>query len=342
MQPVQFSQWKPVLDELHLLKQEQEVVQSFLSQGQHKRFLAVAEILLKYRKTKEAIELLIQGVELLPTLNVARILLVKELYESGLIDQAWDYLSNATSSILDNHLAMRLKFYMQVLAEDISAARQTVRQMIHRRLMNSKVQEVYDLLEISGIHVARQKILKFFVDKDIEVRFESYAQNTFIDDPEVDEDFKIDDALISSESMAQEGKKFYVMSLSEVFSPSDHLASPDHSGEHKSNLSSETLADIYGGQGFHQKAINIYRKLLLKNPHNDLLKRKISKMSRALKEQKELDYETDPEMVDRLEALEIIDTHRLFYQEVLKTLNQRRDQTTESTHTKRSQSKSLG
>lgn len=338
---MQTSQWKPIVDELHLLKQEKEVAESFFSNGQHKRFLAVAEILLKYRKNKEAVELLIQGVEFFPTLNVARILLVKELYDSGLIDQAWYYLSHVTSSIQNNHLAMRLKFSMQIIAEDISAARQTARQMIHRRLMSPKVQEIYDLLEISGINIAKRKLLEPFTSKDMEIVFDSYSESSLdADQDSLGLDLPIDEDSIEDvhTENVRASQKFYVMRLSEVFSPSDHLTSADKISDHRPHLDSETLADIYGGQGFYQKALNIYRSLLLQSPHNDLLKRKISKMSRALKEQREIDYEVDPEMVDRLEALEIIDTHRQFYGETLEILNSRRD-SIESTYFKRSESK---
>lgn len=56
----------------------------------------------------------------------------------------------------------------------------------------------------------------------------------------------------------------------------------------KSKILSPTLADIYLGQGYLEKAIELYERLLKREPANDFYKKRIVALKRELKERNNL------------------------------------------------------
>lgn len=91
-------------------------------------------------------------------------------------------------------------------------------------------------------------------------------------------------------------------------------------------LDSTTLAEIYAKQGLFTKALSVYKRLARLSPGNDLIRRKITELTKLEKDDRENreysddDRSTDSSAVDRLETLEIIDRQIKFYNDLLAKL----------------------
>ena len=76
------------------------MIKRFLGKTFNQSFLPMVELLKKYDLQDEAFELLNYGVKQYPRYTAANILLAKELYEKGLVQDAWEQIKRVKAPLM--------------------------------------------------------------------------------------------------------------------------------------------------------------------------------------------------------------------------------------------------
>lgn len=319
--------WLPIIRDLPLSNTEKEVLKRYENDPEGRSFLPVADILKAHNRKREGLEMLVQGVERHPGYTVARVVLSREYLNKGMVGQAWKVLEDSPHPIRDNLLAQKLRFRLGILLEFEDAVRATYEFLRMQQMLDAETKKIGDMLEISGLHAAKQKIINDFnrmgVTLDIPKRefFETQFNpangpvrlaEQVPDNPGFLEESA---AIILNETVGG----FHVMPLNEVFRGESGAGGEPRAGQRQGNgeLDSTTLADIYEKQGYYGKALGIYKRLLKTSPGNDRFKNKLRELTKLEREQRQNDFSVDPELVDKMETLEIIDRQIEFYQELM-------------------------
>lgn len=336
MSAVNTPYWHKILMQLPLSRTEQEVVKRFHDDPDGRGFLPVADVLRSHKLIEESIELLTQGVQSHPGFAVARVVLARELYQRGMLMEAWRCLDESPTSLMDNALAQKLIFKMALAFGDDNAVAAALKSLRLQQGIDPEVKRLSEMLEVSGIAVARDHWRRELQAKGIRVSIDdailSGDASSVVNSKQSMEPkkkrsgtrngrFSLDYELDAT--MRKELSGYHVVPLSEVFSPGTTTSSSAHDSDGNSTieLDSTTLAEIYAKQEHYGKALGIYRRLLRLSPHNDLLRLKVSELARLEKEQRSDDIETDPVVYDRMEIVEIIDRQMRVYDELLNKLN---------------------
>lgn len=326
------STWIKMARQLPLSRAEQEVVRRFEEDPAGRQFLPLSDLLRSHKLFDESIELLTQGVQDHPGFSVARVVLTRELFQRGLVLDAWNVLEHAPLPLTDNVLAQKLRFKMAILLGDESSARGAYQHLRIQQGIDPEIKKIADQLDMDGLLMTRDA---FQIDlqrrgidlklpatqmsatsfggvgaekQDLESRVATRGrEKKFILEYELDE------------STRRSVESFHVVPLNEVFVPGSE-PSPGASKSSAVELDSTTLAEIYAKQGFYSKSLAIYRRLLRMAPHNDLLRLKVSEMARLEKQQRDHDLETDPVLYERMEVVDIIDRQIRFMNQMLESL----------------------
>lgn len=323
--------WVAIAGQLPLSRVEQEVLKRFRDDPSGRQFLPLSDVLRSHKLYDESLELLTQGVQDHPAFSVARVVLARELFQRGLIMEAWTALERSPAPLSDNVLAQKLRFKMAVLLGDETAARSSIQALKVQQGVDPEVRRIFDQLEVEGVLVARDSFRDELTSRGIDLRLPKMSDTVREDEQKP--------SAISKDSARGRGKRFileyeldestrrhvdnfHVVPLVEVFVPTDgESASLGDSGQVE--LDSTTLAEIYAKQGFYSKALAIYRRLLRMAPHNDLIRLKVSEMARLEKDQRQDDLEVDPVVFERMEVTELIDRQMRFMQSMLDRLEQK-------------------
>ena len=150
--------WTPLLANLPLSKSERDVARRFSAEPLGRSFLPVADILRAHRLVDESLELLTHGVERHPGFTVARVVLARELLAKGMIDTSWTLLEQAADSLRENVLAQKLRFKLALLLAHEADARASYQHLKLMQMLDPEVKRLGELLEVSGISEARQKL----------------------------------------------------------------------------------------------------------------------------------------------------------------------------------------
>jgi hypothetical protein len=320
--------WIPLLKGIDLSRTEQEVVKRFEADPSGRSFLPVADILRSYRYADESIELLVYGVMQHPTFTVARIVLVRELLQKGLITDAWQGLEDSKTSLKENVLAQKLTFKLAILLGYESVVRSTYRHMKLQQMTDTEIDRIGEMLELSGLVVTRDRMILEMKNRGVtpvlptEIEFEEVPISASVtSDLHLTEDVSGKPLNVQSdESSNQRFGGFQVISLEEVFHGVDDKTSSSM-GAGGIELDSSTLAEIYEHQGHFEKAIGVYRRLLRLTPSNEFIKTKISELASKKQRQKDEDLAVDPSIADSMEQIEIIEIQTKFYQSLLERLS---------------------
>jgi len=341
--------WIPLLASLPLSRTEREVVKRFESDPNGRTFLPVADILRAHRLVDESLELLTQGVECHAGFTVARVVLARELLQKGMVENAWRTLEDSPVPLKDNLLAQKLRFKLALLLGVEEAVRATHQHLKLHQMLDADSKRLGDLLEVSGLAKAREKLIKDLQGRGVELVLPplgaasseanaAAAGQASLQEGQgsqvgkggaaaaspgftgADEDWA-PSAFFKDETFDDGAAGFHVVALEEIFRPSDQDAAGRTQGGAGIELDSTTLADIYARQGHYSKALDVYRRLLRMSPHNDLLRRKVAELVRLDRDQRDVDLTVDPSLVDKMETVEIIDRQIKFYNELLSRLS---------------------
>jgi tetratricopeptide (TPR) repeat protein len=302
--------WLAIVQKLSLSRSEKEIIKRYESDKEGRAFLPLADILRAHRFIDESIELLMEGVAKHPTFTVARVVLARELFHKGSIQESWKVLSDSPISLKENVLAQKIRFKLAVLLNDEADAKATYHHMRLKQMADTETKRLGDILENSGNAPAKERVLEELRQRGVEVSL-----------PELEGDFQGSDLTISgimrdkvtsdlaeavSEEVANKLNSFHVTSLDDIFNPNDKSPAAPGSKE-QIELDSVTLADIYARQGHYTKALGMFRRLLKMSSKNEYLRQRVVELAKLEQEQRDVDLTIDPNVVDRMESIEIID-----------------------------------
>ncbi|MDA9951223.1 tetratricopeptide repeat protein [Oligoflexaceae bacterium] len=315
--------WITLLESLDLTKTEKSVLERFRGDPVGRAFLPVADILRSHNRVEESLELLANGLDTHPNFSVARVVLSRELFQRGMVANAWQVLLDSPSSLGDNVLAQKLRFKLSILLSRVSDFKVTRDHMQSYRMLDDECQKLSDLVAVSGISRAKDQLIQDLRSKGIEpVLPETGELLSSQDDGSATlEEEQKDDAESVHIAAPSEIEGYYVIPLSEIFSESGAEVAKGSSNPDDFELDSTTLAEIYCKQGHFSKALSMYKRLMRLSPKNDFLRNKVRETSTLVKEQKEKDTSVDPVMADQMEQVEILDRHLKFYSDVLDKLS---------------------
>ncbi len=328
--------WLNLLSNLPLSKTEREVVKRFNADPSGRTFLPIADILRSHKLIDESLELMVQGVTMHPGFTVARVVLVRELLNKGMVAEAWRNLDESPVSLRDNVLAQKLRFKLAILIGSNAIATSTYHHLKVQHMLDAETQKLGEQFEGAGLLAARRHLTKSFEERGTTLTLPKLPLGNPEEVKEVDakekrgleppiskperstEEFNEHDispkfSAVQTRTMSgadptDSSAGFHVVPLSEILRPGDvprlaELTKAPGGIE----LDSTTLADIYANQGHFSKALDIYRRLLRMTPRSDLLKRKVGELAKLAREQKDIDLTIDPSIVDQMEQIEIID-----------------------------------
>lgn len=317
-----FSQrWIPLLRRLKLNRSEQAVVERFQLDPHGRSFLPVADLLRNHDLHEESLELLSEGVERHPTFTVARVVLARELLNKGMVAEAWQILERSTESLVENVLASKLKLKLAVLLNKPREAKEINEQLRLRRMYDDETQNIGESIRIGQFKTARNQLIHTLKMQGIPL---------LIDEDSLAVD---DEGQLPPESPLQGGdpkafdvsriEGFYVVPVHELFIGEKTMSEEAVTRKLGPELDSTTLASIYEKQGHYSKALEIYERLLKLAPNSDFLRRKVAETTRLKREQRSADQQVDPEFVERLEQVGILDRQLKYLHILLGRLDER-------------------
>ncbi len=319
--------WVSQFEKLPLTKLERQVFAKFELDPEGLGFLALSDVLKAHKLYDEALELLSEGVSRHPNYVVARVALARDLLARGLIDASWQSLEEAPLEARSNALSHKIRLKLALLRQDSAAVEKATESLKLESSLDQETRGLLDLIRVSGSEAARKALMREFSDRGINLSLEVKAndENPHIlpPKPTLKRDarqsatgvyFHIDD---EKEALL---RGFHVVPLSEIFQPSDVAPSSDARrgrADASIELDTVTMAELYERQGHFGKALEVYRRLLRVAPNQEHLRRKVGELTKLEREQKDQDLSIDPALVDRLEAIEIIDRQAKFYESLL-------------------------
>ena len=341
--------WQKLFDKqgVALNSSERECVSAYEADPGGRAYYGMARILYRYEFSDEAIEILLSGLARYPDDVVARVWLGYYLYQKQLFGLAWQTLEQAARHDLeDNTMGWGLRFKLAVLLGYTHHSAEAMA-VLERMAGDARLEQVMSTYTLHGegqaIELLAQEFELPLAEFNVliqEARVWSRADGGIMahsaqnglparrDDlqniTEVEaENININRAASAPESSAYAG--FYAVPLAEVLSASsaDAEASPSYGGE----LDSQTLAEIFEKQGYVQRALEIYRRMVAKHPSHDGYRRRLRELEVKTKAQAPCtaadsygSVSAKSEMISDLERKRSLKQRTQFLQELLEHL----------------------
>jgi tetratricopeptide (TPR) repeat protein len=322
-----------MVGQLPISRSEREVLRRFEEDPSGRQFLPLSDILRNHKLIEESMELLAQGVQEHPGFSVARVVLAREIFQRGLLVEAWTILDRAPFPLTDNVLAQKLKYKMSILLGDEASARTAYQYLTIQQGVDPEIKKIALQLDLDGIAAAREAYRVTLVQRGVDLHMptvELKNSDTVRLDPKHTVsssrgskkrfvlEFELD------ESMRRQVEQFHVVSLSDVFSPEAEAGDIRKAGTSAPvELDSKTLADIYAKQGFYSKALAIYLRIQRMAPNNDMIRLKVAELEILNRQQINSDMDPNPVAYENLEVVEIIDRQARFINSLLEKLDKR-------------------
>ena len=300
--------WQKLFDKqgVVLNPSEREYVSAYEADPGGRAYYGMARILYRYEFSDEAIEVLLSGLARYPDDVVARVWLGYYLYQKQLFGLAWQTLEQAARHDLeDNTMGWGLRFKLAVLLGYTHHSAEAMA-VLERMAGDARLEQMMSAYTLHGegqvIELLAQEFelpLAEFNDLIKTARAWSRADGGIMahaaqqglpargDQQSITEveaeniNINRDRAASAPESSAYAG--FYAVPLAEVLSVSsaDGAASPSYGGE----LDSQTLAEIFEKQGYVQRALEIYRRMVAKHPSHDGYRQRLRELEVKIKAQ---------------------------------------------------------
>lgn len=292
------SQWSILLESTDLSTSDREIIARFEKDPTGRAFLPVGDILYKKGFVDEAIELLLEGVERHSKYSVARVILGRYLYEKGMFVTAWKTLTESKVSLGDNLLAQHILFRLAIVLGEEQEARRLLAHMKSQNLVDDDIENLSKVLQVEGIDQVKSNLLASYNPREIEL---PEPGKKIVVGGEVSEEAK---GVVSSSDFSTY-KSFHVVPLKEIFAPSETV--DEEIAVKGVELDSTTLAEIYEKQHHYSKALEIYRRLLRVSPSSDLIRRKVSELSKKAQDVENGNLDLSADVVDSLEESRELD-----------------------------------
>ena len=327
------STWIKMIGQLPTSRSEREVLRRFEEDPSGRQFLPLSDILRNHKLIDESMELLAQGVQEHPGFSVARVVLAREIFQRGMLVEAWTVLDRAPFPLTDNVLAQKLKYKMSILLGDEPSARTAYQYLTIQQGIDPEIKKIALQLDLDGIVVTREAYRLMLVNRGVDLKMPEVGmktgelgrldpKNSVNQSRSTKKRFVLEFEL--DEGMRRQVEQFHVVSLSDVFLPEAGTGEVKKAGTAAPvELDSSTLADIYAKQGFYSKALAIYLRIQRMAPHNDMIRMKVSDLERLNREQINADMDPNPVAYENLEVVEIVDRQARFINSLLEKLDKR-------------------
>src|SRR3989338_9057420 len=152
------------LEKVPLTRSEKEELKK-INKNEQRNFLPLYQILKNHSFTSEALELLSWGAAHFTEYQAAQVLLAKEYFYQGLIQQSWELLTLAKFDLRENVMAQRLLFQNAILLNFHHAAVATLKEMHIRQMTDAFIDLVGHTLKNQGLEEA-QNVLRHTLEKE--------------------------------------------------------------------------------------------------------------------------------------------------------------------------------
>ena len=309
--------WVSLVQKLVLRRDEAALVAPFLRAPHGRGFLTAADVLKSHGCLNESIELLNIGVKKHPAFVLARVALAREYLDRGMHGQARQLLERAPVDLDSNAAAQRILFKCGILARDLEFVELMRRHLKQQSMFDEEIKLISDSFIMGGIESARRIINEAILRRGFVIAEEqdgthsakpaSYSLSSSI---------KPNQMTIKEQLETELDGDYEVVPLNRVFSS----AKGSQQFEEVSKglkLDSATLADIYEKQNHLKRALEVYRRLLKVDPHNKSYLTNVERLRKLARQQAKKDYSLNPEVMDNVHQIEILDQQISFYKVLL-------------------------
>jgi len=296
-----------ILERMDLSRSERSVLERYRMDPHGRTFLPLADVLRTHGLMDESIELLWRGVRAHPSFAMARVILARELFQKGLLTDAWQTLQDSPTALGDNILALKILFKLNVLFENLEGSERARQDILQRGEPDEEIRELTGIFTLRGLGATKDFLLQQF--SSLGVTPSSHDERANVPTP-------AKESKPVTKDVTNEAENFSVLPLNQVFTAIVDV--PDSSKPLE--LDSATLAEIFEQQQHYAKAMDVYKRLLRLNPHSEFLKLRIRRVAKQLSAQKREDLDIDPSIVDQMEQIEVIDRQLQFLNGMLNKL----------------------
>ena len=157
------SSMQPVLgllSSINLSKTEEAVIRRFQEDPQGRSFLPVADILRNHNYHQESVEMLMSGIHRHPNFSVARVILARELFKRGLVEESERVLEESPESLHENILAQKLRYKIAVICQKRALFQDLDGFFVHRGLHDKETLELSQLANEKDFATVKDIFLK--------------------------------------------------------------------------------------------------------------------------------------------------------------------------------------
>ena len=249
--------WLAILDNLPLTKNDLGLVQKFKQDPEGRGFLSVAEILKEHNYEEECLELLQIGVLKHKRFTAARVVLAREFFGRGMIEEALAMIEDSPVNLHLNILAQKIRLKSLLILGKEDCFRKVLTHLTQGNALDSECQRLGQSLYLEGFAQTKASFVQKLIKDGIIV---NYSQTPNAKEQE--------EHLPQSQSMTN----YSVIPVDKIFFKDD-----------KSNaafaLETETLAQVYEDQGYYQGALKVYHRLAKKYPSNSIYRHKVIELT---------------------------------------------------------------
>ena len=273
-----------LLNDVPLTKGDQQLVENFRADPEGRGFLSIVELLNSCSYHDEALELLQIGLANHPQFTAARVILAKEFFNRGMIEETLAVLDQSPTNLQENILAQKIKLKALLIIGNEHGFNKVFALLSKDNLFDEQCLAIAHCYHLEGFAGARQ----FFVDK-----LRNQGIVVTLSQPPVEKTEQ------PAPLACQDFSDYWIMSIDEIF-----VNSCQSSGN--TTLETKTMAQIYEDQGHYSAALAIYRRLLANFPQTAFYRHKVMEVSQLSQKQQQ-DTLLDPATINRLEQLDQLD-----------------------------------
>ena len=272
-----------LLDDLPLTKGDRQLVNNYRADPEGRGFLSIVELLNSASYHDEALELLQIGLTDHPQFTAARVVLAKELFNRGMVEETLAILEQSPTNLQENILAQKIKLKALLVSGDERGFSKVFELLSDGKLFDEQCLAIAHCYHLEGFAGARQSFIDKLRAQGIVITLsQPPSEPTEQPHPIVCKDFA----------------DYWIMSIDEIF-VNNHQSLPNNS----ITLETKTMAQIYEDQGHYSAALAIYRRLLAKFPQTAFYRHKVMEVSQLSQKQQQ-DTLLDPATINRLEQLD--------------------------------------
>lgn len=276
-----------ILDNFPLLKSDRMLLERFRRDPDGRGFLSVVELLKACNFPSESLELLQSGVAAHPRFSAARVVLAKEFFQRGMIYEALSIIEESPVNLKTNIMAQKIKLKALLLLQREQEFCAVLDFLNAERALDDECKQLAQLFHRDGFAKTAAIFAARLVADGVPVNTTLPSSSPPTPPPP---------------HPPQETSNYWIMPVDEIFFRNDNEPRGN-----ATDLETQAMAQVYEDQGNHAKALQIYRRLLAKLPHNEFLRHKVIELAQLVKKPKHHHLVLDAATISRIERLDQID-----------------------------------